>query len=1165
MRKSSIWKSTFREIRSSFGRFAAILAIIALGVGFFAGLKVTETSMLASTQQYLEEMQFYDYRILSTMGFEEEEVSFLREQEGVRAAQGAVSFDIIYRNAEGNEGVVKAHSLMEQINKVKLLGGRMPREPWECVADANLFGQEDIGNVLSLSDTNAEEDLEHFAYREYTIVGIIQASAYIQFERGNTLLGTGKVDGFIYLPGEGFATEYHTEIYVKFDSDYPLYSNAYDTFLEEKEPEWKQLSGQASAMRYHRVIADAQEEIDDAREELASERTDAEAELAEARGELEEAEEELAEAETQLSDAGRQLADARTELADAERTIADKEQELADAARLLADKEKELTEARQKYEDGVKDWNYNDGQVSEAEDELQEQQEVLEEQLTVLRQKDSELQQGEQHLNAAQTQLEQKRREAEAKSIQLDTLEQSYAQMGQLIPADIQMQIDEGREEIRLGLLQIDTGLAETTAQRAIIDAGKSEVAAGYARIQQFQQQLGSADATISGARNQLSIAYMQLQGAGEDIAKGEKALEEARLELADGEQQLMDAKQEVQDARRTLAKKETEYNDAMQEYEDGLAEYQEGEAKYQDGVIELDKKAAEAEVEIADAEAELADLKEPDTYLLGRDTNIGYVCFESDSGIVAGIANIFPVFFFLVAALVCITTMNRMVEEQRTQIGVLKALGYSNGTIMLKYLIYSGSAAFIGAVSGFFGGTWLFPRVIWTCYGIMYRVDNMVYVFDGKLAAVSLAVSLFCSAGATWISCRYELFQVAAQLMRPKAPKAGKRVFLERLPFLWKRLSFLRKVSVRNIFRYKKRLFMMVLGISGCTALLVTGFGIKDSIANIATQQFDEIQIYDISAVTTDPLNDESLRELDSILAEGAKEWIGVMEGTMDLVTEDTRKSVNLIVSESGEDITSFVSLHTPEGETLKYPGMGEAVISRKLSENLKLNTGDSIILQNDEMETITAVVAGVCQNFIYNYVYVDSDTYENAMRREPEYKSIYINVKENVDVHTLAASAMKQDSISSVTVNADVMERFTSMMNSLNLIVIVVILCAAGLALIVLYNLTNINITERIREIATIKVLGFYKKETNSYVFRENMVLTALGILPGLALGYLLHQVVMNEINIDMVSFDIHVRPISYLYSILLTFAFAWLVNRLMGSKLEKISMTESLKSVD
>ena len=505
-----------------------------------------------------------------------------------------------------------------------------------------------------------------------------------------------------------------------------------------------------------------------------------------------------------------------------------------------------------------------------------------------------------------------------------------------------------------------------------------------------------------------------------------------------------------------------------------------------------------------------------------------------------------------------CMTTMNRMVEEQRTQIGVLKALGYSNGRIMSKYMIYSGLAATIGALIGYFGGTWLFPRVLWVVYGIMYRVDDkLLYVFSPALALISLAVSLLCSVGTTWFSCRVELKEVAAQLMRPKAPKAGKRVFLEYVPFLWKRLGFLKKVSLRNVFRYKKRLFMMVLGISGCTALLITGFGIKDSIANVANQQFEEIQIYDIGVNFTEEPDTDVRKELG--------EHILISESTWDIVADEKQKAISLIVADRENNISDYLDLHTQKKEKISFPKEGEAVVTHKVAAELGINVGDRLMLRNESMQTMEFTVAAINENFLYNYVYIDSSSYKNQIGEAAECKTAYVNVPDGQEVYELSAGFMKLEGVTGVSVNADTMSRITNMLDSLNLIVIVIIICAAGLAFIVLYNLTNINITERIREIATIKVLGFYKRETSKYVFRENLILTFFGVILGMFLGKALHIFVMNEINVDMIAFDIHILPVSYAYSVLLTFVFAIGVNAFMGRKLEKISMTESLKSVD
>lgn len=884
--KSIMKKTTLREIRQSLGRYLAIFAIVAMGVGFFAGLKITRQVMITSANAYLEEKQLYDYRLLSTLGFEDEDVQTLSSKEDVRFVEGAVAADILYFNQQGNEDVIKAHSLLQNINGLEVVAGRLPQQATECVVDANLYDKSALGTKIVLSENNVEEDLDYFAYREYTIVGIAQSSAYIQFERGTTALGNGQVSGFMYLLPQGFCAEFYTEIYVKFNQDYPIYSKDYNDYIDDKEPLWKDYCKAQGERRYQAIVADAEAELANAKQTLAEEK------------------------------------------ADAKQTLADAKKELADA-----------------------------------------------------------------------------------------------------------------------------------------------------------------------------------------------------HAELADGW------------------------------------------AKYNDSYAEFEEKIAEAEQEIADAETDIANIEKPETYVLNRDANIGYACFQNDSSIVEGLANVFPVFFFLVAALVCMTTMNRMVEEQRTQIGVLKALGYGEAAIMGKYLFYSGSAALAGCIAGYFLGIHLFPFVIWTAYGMMYQMGSIVYIFDGSTALLCLACALLCSMGTTWISCRHELKEVAADLMRPKAPRAGKRVFLEWLPFIWKRLKFLHKVSVRNIVRYKRRFFMMVIGISGCTALLVTGFGIRDSVVDIADQQFQEIQTYQFGITLKNGIkdaNDPSLTEFTEILDTYGGSFLPVLETTMDLQTPENLKSIHLIIVENPAQVGEYIDLHTPDKTAISYPKAGEAVICEKLAKRYRIQIGDTIHLFEENGKEVQAVVSGICENYIYNYIYLNAETYQTALGTFL-YKNVYANITKDADIHAIGAAIMKANNITAVSINADMLVRFSSMMSSMNYIVFVVIACAAALAFIVLYNLNNINITERIREIATIKVLGFYRNETAAYVFRENTALTAIGCAVGLLLGKLLHIYVMHKVDIDLMSFDVHVKAVSYLLSILLTFAFTWIVNRIMTGKLENINMAESLKSVD
>lgn len=1140
-----IKKTTLREIRQSLGRYLAIMAIIALGVGIFGGLKNTKPSMHETTQQYLNSMEFYDYRLLSTIGFEEKDVDFFNKQNSVENAEGAYSFDILVMDDNANESVIKAHSISDKINKVQVIEGRLPQNDTECVVDALYFPKDKIGSKIVLSKNNKEDDLDFFKHHEYTIVGTVQSSLYIQFERGNTSLGNGKIGAFMYLLPEGFDSEYYTEVYVKFNEDFELYSDEYDVFLEEKEVVWEKLLEDNTKARFEEILDEAWVEIAEAEEELASEKADALEELAEAKNDLEEAyreltdaEKEIADGEIEILDGKQEILDGKKEIEDAKITIAENEKKLKDAVaeideneKLLNEEELKLADTINKFNASYKEFEKKKQDLLSGESTLIAQREQMESGLLLLAEEENKLNKTENAINMA--------------------ILAGYKSESDPDIIAARAQIASGRETIAIEKQKANAGLI-------VVQGYLDEIAAGKAQLYSGEAQLKEANAKIQDGQNKLIDARKQVEEGKKEISDGYAELEKARKELKDAEKELLQAEADLAEGENDIAKAKEELADGWQEYYDGLAEYE-------DGLNEFETEIADAEKEIADAKQDINELEEPSTYVLGRDTNVGYVCFESDSSIVEGIAGIFPVFFFLVAALVCMTTMNRMIEEQRTQIGVLKALGYGEWTIMNKYLFYSGSAAFVGCVTGFMLGTYCLPKIIWFAYQIMYSVAPLEYVFDLNMALLCLGASLLCSMGTTWISCKNELSEVSAQLMRPKAPKAGKRVWLEYIPFVWNRLKFLHKVSIRNIFRYKKRFFMMIIGISGCTALLVVGFGLRDSITAIASKQYEDIQTFDLGIVFSEPLSDETKNEFDTITKYTSKEYTYAAEISVDFCVEDKSKGVSLIIMEKPEETHNYISLHTSENEKVTYPGAGEVIICRKLSELFNLGVGDEVYLQDADMNRIPVKVSGIFENFMMNYVYISAETYEENMGSKPEFKSIFMNLKEGADVYAASASIISMSQVSMVTVNADMQGRFESMMSSLDYIVYTIIICAGALAFIVLYNLTNINITERIREIATIKVLGFNKKETASYVFRENTVLTFVGALVGLFLGNLLHRFVMSKIVVDMVFFDVHIENQSYLFSFLLTLLFGWLINRLMSGKLEKINMAESLKSVD
>ena len=960
------------------------------------------------------------------------------EQAFIKAVEGAVSSDFLAVDESGKSRVLVAQTLLEVQNQVELKEGRLPEAANEIVVDSSLFSKDDIGKTIQVSDENSEETADLFAYDVYTIVGVADASYYINYQRGSTTLGTGRVSGFVYMLPDGFDTDYYTEIFVRLDQNDKIYSDVYKAKIEELKTWAEPIAEQEAQNRYDSLKADAQQKVDDAQKELRD-----------------------------------QTADARTDLEEAKQKLTDGQKELADGKEQIADAKKQLQQAKQ-----------------------------------TLEQKQTEL-------NNGRAQLVDGRSQLEAGQAQLDS---ARAQLNAVIAA------------------------AQSAGSQAGAESGVSGSDAGsLAQLGQQLAQLDAQQAVLDAQRN-------QLESSEAELTAGEKQLAAAKQELSSQEKQLNEQEQKLADAEKELA-------DGQKEYEDGLQT--------------LDEKTADAKEEIADAQKQIDEIQEPDVYVLGRDTNIGYASYENDSMIVAGIAKVLPFFFFLVAALVCMTTMNRMVEEQRTQIGVLKALGYSEARIMGKYLFYAGSAAWIGSVIGFLIGSTIFPTVIWNAYKIMYHMGDYELMFDPGLAAASLAVALLCSVGVTWLTCRYELMSTAANLIRPKSPKSGRRVWLEHIPFVWNRMSFLAKVSVRNVFRYKQRFFMMVIGIGGCTALLVTGYGIKDTIADIADMQYEEVQLYDMSVTLKEgyPAADAAdFSELTEVLSESSEDWMPFCEISMDLTGRSGVKTANVVIPQDTGAAQEYIQLRTEDGEDIPWPGEEEAVISAKLARKCGIRVGDTVTLRTEDGEKLKVKVTALSRNYIYNYVYISPETWKLDNGSDPVYKSVYIHASEGAQENReLSEKLLACDAVSAVAVNADMLSQVNKMMGSLDAVVLLVILCAGALAFIVIYNLTNINITERIREIATIKVLGFRPKETASYVFRENVVLTALGTIVGLGAGICLHRFVIANIDVDMVTFQPRVLPFSFVKSILLTFVFMVIVDVVMYLKLERINMAESLKSVE
>ena len=687
------------------------------------------------------------------------------------------------------------------------------------------------------------------------------------------------------------------------------------------------------------------------------------------------------------------------------------------------------------------------------------------------------------------------------------------------------------------------------------------------------------ADAQLADAKAQLDDAKQQLDDGWQEILDGEQELADAKAEIEENEQKLLDAKTEIEegwqelldgeaeiaDGEQQIAENEQKLIDGRADLEEGRQELDDGWQEYEDGRQEAEQELADGRQEIMDGRDELASLERPEWYVLGRGTNVGYASFEGDCDRMESLSTVFPTMFFLVAALVALTTMTRMVDEERGVIGAYKALGYGRLRIASKYLIYAAVPSVLGSLFGIVLGNQTLPRICWSAYLMMYRGPDLLVVHQPVFNTIGCVASAACTLGATAFACRSELRETPASLLQPKAPKAGKRIFLEYIRPLWKRLKFTQKVTCRNLFLYKRRLFMTIVGVAGATGLLLTGFGIKDSVSGIVEKQYSEIYLYDtIVSLKDNEVSDGAREILDGDSFDG---WMTVMKKSTDLMAGDASYSGYVLVPENAEDLGTYINLRDRKtGESVEFTE-GSVLVTEKLAGLLGVDVGGTITIENESGRRVDFTVTGIVENYVYHYLYISPELYESEMNEpfEPSEIDAVCVETDGEAREAIAAQLQEQEGVATAGFTEDTRASFDDLVESLNSIILVIIFCAGALAFVVLYNLTNINVTERQRELATIKVLGFRDGEVAGYIYRETSLLTILGCAVGLAFGVLMHSFVIQTVEVDMVMFGRTVEPLSFVYSALLTLLFAVIVDLVMYPKLKKIDMVESLKSVD
>lgn len=1151
MKKKALRKEFYMEVRKTLNRFLSLLLITALGVAFFSGIRAAQPDMELSADTYYDESRFMDISVQGTLGMTEEDAESIAAVEGVEEVMPCYSMDMF--GTLGTERLnLQVMSVPDTMNLLTVTNGRLPEAENECVVDNQMAAEGvcQIGDTISLSSATDTDTEDILGVTEFTVVGEVTSPYYLSLERGTTSIGNGTLNGFLVIPESAFSIDYYTQICVRIEgaAELDCFGSEYEDLVDSVVDRIEEIADGRCEIRY----ADLQEQ---GHEEIA----DAEAEIADA-------EDKLSDAAQELEDARQQLEDGRQELADGEAELAEKEQEYLDARQKTSDGweqadrgRREIINAERQLESGWAQYEEGKKQIEDGYAAL----EPYEEQYAQLEDAEAQLQSGIEQLQTGMDQLQSGMDQIQAALDQIEMImslpeeqwQPGWAELVQQKPAleeqlagyqtqytDLESQLTELQTQLTAcqeGMAQLGPVIEETRAQ---LDAGAEELAASKEQLDAAQAQIDAANGTISESVQQLSDAEDELADAETQLADGKAELEDARQEIADGEQEIAD----------------------------GEAELADGEAEYADAKAEADEKIADARAQIADGEQQLADMEMPEWYVLDRQYIASYVDYSQNADRIGAIGRVFPVIFFLVAALVCLTTMTRMVEEERTQIGTLKALGYGRGSIAAKYILYALLSSLLGSLIGLVAGQKSLPAVIMMAYRILYPdLPYMLTPLNLQYSVMATAAAVLCTTLAAWAACYKELFAVPAELMRPASPKAGKRVLLERITFIWKRLNFSRKASVRNLIRYKKRFFMTIFGIGGCTALLLVGFGLKDSVSYLGVGQFEKIFTYDATVSFDADAEEEQKTELFDTVSSDDRilSFTKMLETAVDVETDGAPKSAYLVVPETEEELDGYI--HLQDRKTGEKYGLDDEgiVISEKLASLLDVGEGDTVVLSSDDTERVEVRISHVTENYFMHYVYMSRELYEEIYGKEPEWNMLFLNTAQTDEAfeNQVQADYMELDGVTGVTFISGMAETVDDMLGSMNIVIAVLVISAGMLAFIVLYNLNNINISERKRELATLKVLGFFDREVSAYVNRENIMLTVIGTAAGLLMGVALHRYVMTTVETDTLMFGRMIRWYSYLFSVLLTFAFSVIVNGVQFFKLRKIDMVESLKSVE
>ena len=1173
-------KDVIQTIVKGKKRFIALLAIAALGVCMMCGLKAACDDLRYTADAFFDEQNLFDIMVVSTMGLTDTDVEILSRIGGVEAVEGAYS-ETVFTQVDGQTKQAVVNVISEKdINIPYILEGDIPLREDEILVNQKYINEtgKKVGDTIVIEEkieetededseeveaeeeekspfdlelekeydeeereerneddykVDVEEEVEepNFLVTTYTISGVaIDATDINSTEGAVAFRSQSSTDYTFFVLPSAISSDVYTAVYLTLDGTDELacYSEEYEARVDEIVTVIEdEIKADRQAARYEEITKEAYEKVDDAESEMNDK--------------FAEAEEEIIDAKYDIEDGWSEYLSGKGDIADAEYELAKAERKLNKAEREYEKGERKLEEAAQQLRDGY-------DQIIAGEEALDEAEVTLNE--------------SEQTLN-----------EAEA------DLPNQFSTMRTLINAEIiTVNTNISRTEAEITIIEAEirdleaqsgdpTADAQLALKRIELEQKQNDLQTYIDQKQAYTDTLNDLDKQEADARQEIAEGRQEIADGRKEIKENRDALYAARLELAKGQEEYEKGVKELEDARKEIDdgwdEVEQGYEDLLQgkkDLESGKAQFDDGKKEYEDSVAEYEEKKAEALDKIADARKEIEDLKMTEWYVSTRTALSGYSNIKTDAQCIESIGDAFPVLFMVVAILISLTTVSRMVEEDRGLIGTYKALGFTDREIRRKYMVYALLAGLFGGALGDFFGFVVLPEILFTVFHVMYQLPTYLITFNWWYGLGGVLFFVVGIVGAAFVSCSSALTVTPAMLMRPKAPNNGSRVLLERVTPVWSRLSFLNKVTARNLFRYKKRLFMTLFGIAGCTSLLLAGFTIKDTVLGLMELQYEDTTVYDIMLVSDD--NEQMLEYLDT---GDVRAYINPMISNIKVIVEDGREeSVTMIVVPSDASLRGYVNIENKRGEKVTLQD-GMVLSTINLSEVLGYEAGDTVTIQNMDLVNAEVEVTEIVMNYLGNYVYMTENTYEEYFD-EFEANGAFVVLNNNVKDHEAYAKELSlKDGILTSISTVGFEANFDTVFRIINLVVTIVITLAAALAFVVLFTLSTTNISERERELATIKVLGFFDREVHAYVNKETIILTTLGILIGMPSGKLLGIYLMSILKMPAIYFATQMLPISYMYAAVITIIFAFIVNSITDKSLDKINPVEALKSIE